>query len=543
MTAVGIAMRAVMACLATCLGSSMNPVAHAQIADTLGMDENLLDLVDTALDAHDVPETIEFNSWTVPVDVAGSIGIDAFKVYIHASPASWLTLSASTRKERGEAIQFDVREQWLLGEQTAANATVRARGMTLVAGDFRIRSAAAVSGTSARGTIRSRPYPARSIVRPPVLAPYAGTAQAPAPRGVGMTGSFGKRLNWLAFVSSRREDGTTVLGQSSFRSSWTVNSGTALSARRNLTTRAAGGAVSFRGRPGGTSARSATSLSIVRFSVPGRTWWAPELGSVWYFGNVIRLGHAWARGAGKNFPGPERWYAIHSELVVTGPEASVTLYRDARPARVFSPWGAPARASPHASNRAERGWAFRIHPRGAMAVSGGMAWYEGSDRVRSYVRMDGQAVSAEWVHEFSGVPGPEAEGRNRLRIRLDKATQGPGSARATILLTGAGGRGATIQGRWRNERSDLVVARTFIWGVDPDPWTVLTTPGSAGQVAWMRFGSARASTTIRYRVSGRSWGRWEVRVAHEQRPHEDDAYLSQRSLSWTISRIITEGRR
>ena len=516
------------------IGAFMATALHAQVADTLGMDEDVQAFLDIgAVEVHDVPEAPGTHMRTAPVDIAGSLGIDAFKVYVHASPAPWITLSASTRKERGEAIRFDMREQWLLGEQTAANVTVRLRGSRLVVGDFRVRSAAAVSGTSIRGAVRSRPYPSRSVIRPPVLAAYAGTAQAPAPRGLGFTGPLGERLDWLAFLSSRREDGTSVLGLSSFRSSWVVNSGTALAVRRTLLTRAVGGALSFKGRPWGGSARSITSLSLMRFSVPGRAWWAPELGSVWYFGDSVRLGHAWARGADDG-----TWYAVHSELVFSGPESSVTLYRDARPSWVFSPWGAPARASPHASDRTVRGWAFRIHPRGAVAVSGGMAWHDGNDRVRSYLRVDGRALSAEWVHESSGIPDLETRGRNRLRVRLDMAAKWPGSVRATMLVTGAGGRGATLQGRWQNKRSDLVVSRTFVWGVDPDPWTVLTVPGSAGQVAWMRFGSVRASTTLRYRVSGGVCGRWEVRVAHEQLPHEGDAYLSRRSVSWTISRLM-----
>ncbi len=411
-------------------------------------------------------------------------------------PAPWISMKASAVRQRGEALRFRPREQWLGGEHTMAYAELRRQGARLVLGDFRIRSAASVSDFTSRNLVVSRAHPERSALGHTGMRPYAGAAEGPAPRGVAAQLPLGPHASLLAFASRRREDGD--------------------GRRRSRLVAAHGLGV----RTGSSHYSASLSWTRFRLGQPHISWLEAGL-SVHSPGVPVRAGVAVAvRGA-------KRAHVRMAEVTWSLPATSVTAWRHDLPSWNISPWGSGSRVDDRDRSSLATGLAIRSRVGGRAWLATGVARQTvtrleaGRAPLRqseAYARVDSPRIVAEWRVVMADQDALAAAAP-AVRIRTVESTRrhrtaitlkGGNSARWNWSLRGlaASSRGLSAQLRRAGERRRLVLTRAVTWGRTPEAWAVIYTDRMPGHMGLLRASRPRTVQMVRFESrggAGRSW--------------------------------------
>ncbi|MEQ9103652.1 MAG: hypothetical protein RIE53_03040 [Rhodothermales bacterium] len=450
-------------------------------------------------------------SWNAVLASSGRVAFNAAW-----SPHPWLEMAGSLLRESSEPVRLDPGAQWFFGEHASGYVRMGGRRLRLVLGDFRFRSAAALSTLGLRTAEPSRRHPWRPTLRMPDVRAYAGSSQQPAPRGMALSLKLAGGWTIDVFTSARREDGTVKSGsgthpvqETSLRKSWHFTSASSLMSRRRVRVTAHGGAARMLRGP------LRAGATWTRFSVPGGSRSVFESMGRWQWSTSgARTGFVATRfGMTPTDRALVSW-AVEISIPVT--DMALNLYHLHEQPVASLPWGPEAGMEPrdHTRRTTVASVGTRLTRGGAM-VWGIRHHHRAPSRHR---QSEGHQVAA-WIHAERYTWALELRIRNekdamtgawngQARFSVRKETTVRPDVRITMqaVAAGAGGLGARVQ--WQaSPRTRFVVGRTVIWGHDSDPWAVLVTDRTTGMLGLLRMTGPTLHWSIRLERNRSGLGR------------------------------------
>jgi hypothetical protein len=434
------------------------------------------------------------------------------------SPHRWLELAGTVLRESEEPLRWRPAEQWLVGEHTSGYARLGGRVVRLVLGDFRYRSAAALSAFGLRVAEPPRAHPARSVIRMPDVRPYAGSSQQPAPRGLALSISPKNGVDIHLFTSARREDGalpplSTMQAATdvTLRKSWRLFTEAGLLSRRQVLVTAHGASARL------VLGRLQAGASWTRFASHGRTRAVLETAGHWQWrsgGPVSRSGLLTASFGYE--PATQQRVAWSVQSAVPMSNLTLTLFHRHEWPEATGPWGPDVSLSPadHVRRTTLVSVATR-HAPGPSVVLG--AKYQ--SRVPTRPRESVVRHAATWIHAEHGTwrlelrvrheqePGTGTwNGHVRMSARMETSIGRRIHLRLHAVAARAGGLSARIQ--WgMSRRTNLTIGRSATWGRDSDPWSVLVTDRATGMLGLLRMTRPTAHASVRLDMEWLSAGR------------------------------------